>query len=755
MLSVIQCTKQRLRFRLPVTKFSNSVRQFMGGKKTHDKIGNLSGGSFQIKVVFCAAAVIAAGILATSKDRDLTEDERNVLDVAYNKFMAYSDIALCSYDNNVRIGSTISSPPIEPNVKHPHQWKFQLDTRGSGAAALWKCIERPSIKTSSGVIDPQSNVTHVIAFRGTSTVQDWYSNTHLVCGTGELPNEYGKKVEEYENYALEMLTDRKHQVASPQVVFCGHSLGASLAESVHSLISKKPQYNIKTCGAVTFDSPGQPLSFRKDNDMLAGGTEGIITLNTLPNAINTLNAPCAKEFWACGRGASIPVEWFTLLRSNMRFWAGAITEHGLTNIKSDYLEKKDIHRADYRKWPVTTNWIISCFNPRNYVPWFLKPPSPAKSRTKPKVSITPPEPEFYLPSMPDRAIDLKEKSFYYMRNRDGFMKIFDSLDASDAVVILFGHTGAGKTTTMAALQDTDEAKLPIGGGTNNSVYPIITSVKPEASDNDSPKTLVIDLPGTGAANQATNTNEYKLTNDYADQLTSDLAIREYAGVFVLVVGRGSQIEDTDMNPIINLPSTDIPLIVALSVDPSSSSENDIHLKQKETAVKLFFKKINYTRPYTIVKYCAKKSTNVLKQMYDIKPLRDAIEEAARNPKNQTGQVSERSRSKREAEAFTKKDNEFRSASRKAATFCCIVAVGASSPLWLFAAPVGVPLSFLCFVNGGVFGTLTVLGTLDAFYGLPKVEKVSNITPPATENKKLSTYCVSPLIPLVRVILSVY
>lgn len=163
----------------------------------------------------------------------------------------YSELALLSYVDDVCSDFSSSG------------WKFNLLSRKhSNRIWFWE------VKHTGNEDSVFSHADLVIVMRGALTTKDWVNeHWHLVAGMfGQHSDFENMIVKEYLNVIIDFVgaTPTLH---NNKVIFCGHSLGASVAEAIHGKATFSRDtlpLNMESIGSVSFDSPGQPENYRQD-----------------------------------------------------------------------------------------------------------------------------------------------------------------------------------------------------------------------------------------------------------------------------------------------------------------------------------------------------------------------------------------------------------------------------------------------------------------------------------------------------------
>ena len=275
------------------------------------------------------------------------QNSRECVQDALGRFEAFSQVAAESYgDYTLRA----THPPIRKDG-----WHFEFDRVLSGGALwVWK------------VTPPRGPTSHVFVVRGSFTVFDWaYRNIRLALGSKrfcEVLDFYIQTVADY----IEILVKREKDLT---VMFCGHSLGASIAEALHCKCNAGALYpGVYSVGCVTFDSPGQPEQFRSDkkNGFNEQSLKHMWTLNAPPNVINMLYPPRAVNFYACGMGSQLQIsDLLSIPMSSVSAFLLGIGRAILQSTAGHCLDKirifirmRYIGREHAESWPNLSGWFL-------------------------------------------------------------------------------------------------------------------------------------------------------------------------------------------------------------------------------------------------------------------------------------------------------------------------------------------------------------------------------------------------------------
>jgi len=346
-------------------------------------------------------------------------------------------------------------------------------------------------------------------------------------------------------------------------MFCGHSLGASIAEALHCLFHSSGGYSLKcddskrvskiiSSGAVTFDSPGQPEAYRIDNSFTKNALKDIWTLNNRPNFINMLNPPCASHFYVCGNeftfffvdiaDMNLVVESFPALvlssaYSILKSLVVKMNEgHYMAKI-SKCIRNRNFDASNPLIWPTYTGDVLRVvfrvggilrLSPGYIVLRYIME-NCWKTDTKEDVELSPTlHPAFNdLAVFPSMWMEVEERKPYKIRTCEQFEQFFNNhCDQSYALLPLVGISGQGKTHTLAKMIDENvdndltgsPLKKFIGEGVNNSLIPIIVLWKVTASGE---RIYAFDMPGLGDGH--IDRNFYKGGENFNDMISQHRA----------------------------------------------------------------------------------------------------------------------------------------------------------------------------------------------------------------------------------------
>ena len=396
-------------------------------------------------------------------------------------------------------------------------WEL-VEQADGGILSLFKRI-------SSGSHQP----TWAVAIRGTAYWRDVRRDINLFWDsvrptvTSAFSRDAGEVVE-----AVRLLLDR-HGIQG-NITFTGHSLGASYAEVAFFLLNRA--YG-SSCNAVTFDSPGQPQSYRRAINMPAA-LPGVFTLLATPNMVNTLNTPIAASanLWSCNVGANISLvtvyEMTTVilnclpsfpLRGVLSLWEQNTMKHQIKAI-IDSIEVGDIHQTSATTWPRYSariaRWMFSD-RPRTaeLTPTPQRPERVASGNGDARIGSRTPRPmitstavDSNIPDLPADPNDMEEKQPYLIRDPYGELERFKEMLVRTGTAVAFafcGLTNAGKTSSLKAILGLpfEDERLRIRYNVNNTPHVIVTwshSLDLQ-SGGSACKVYLLDIPGAGAAAQ--------------------------------------------------------------------------------------------------------------------------------------------------------------------------------------------------------------------------------------------------------------
>jgi hypothetical protein len=352
------------------------------------------------------------------------------------------------------------------------------------------------------------------------------------------------------------------QLRGAHLILCGHSLGATYAESIFVLLQQpagvwsaaqsRPWFSSE---AITFDSPGQPSSFRIQHALLLP-CMGVTTLNAAPNIVNTLHAPCADRLFSCSPGSNVSLtRTLTLLRDlSMK----VITSLGLSNLRSHALLEIRQHLMDGsileeqpRNWPTYTNQALQLLShvgaacstwlrtaPPTIEPLVMRadpvpelgpPPEAAAAMAIPgpdaeelrrdPVDPAAPPPGPPLSDLPVAFGQMEICTPYRIPNLAAWTRFTSMLRGTDRVLLLMGLSAQGKTSILKVLLGLPfhDRRLRITGGVNSTRQPIVALLGGSIDAQGVRRNVfVADLPGSGAHKLAVGADrdQFMLTNDF-------------------------------------------------------------------------------------------------------------------------------------------------------------------------------------------------------------------------------------------------
>ena len=396
----------------------------------------------------------------------------------------------------------------------------------------WELIEQADggiLSLFKRTVNGSPQPTWAVAIRGTAYWRDVRRDINLFWDSVRptVRSAFSRDAAEMVE-AVRLLLDR-HGIQG-NITFTGHSLGASYAEVAFFLLNRA--YG-SSCNAVTFDSPGQPQSYRRAINMPAA-LPGVFTLNATPNMVNTLNTPIAASanLWSCNVGANISLvtvyELTTVilkclpsfpLRGALSLWEQNTMKHQIKAI-IDSIEVGDIHQTSATTWPRYSariaRWMFSD-RPRTaeLTPTPQRPERVASGNGDARIGSRTPRPmitstavDSNIPDLPANPNDMEEKQPYLIRDPDGELDRFKEMlnRTGPAVAFAFcGLTNAGKTSSLKAILglDFEDKRLRIRYNVNNTPHAIVTYVDSLDLQSGRPATKIylLDIPGAGAQEQ--------------------------------------------------------------------------------------------------------------------------------------------------------------------------------------------------------------------------------------------------------------
>ena len=376
------------------------------------------------------------------------------------KLHAFALLANKSYDKtNIQYLSTISN----------EDWIFtKFTTIREGAIWLWRIEKCPD---DEKVRYPVSNIdnTYVIVIRGSELVCDWLVyDVQLALFPREFL-EYGNQLLQHINRVLLQL-----RLQGAQVVFCGHSLGASLAELLFRLSKKKlNDLNFIPVGAITFDSPGLDPVLQD----IQPNNSGVIIVNSGLNIVNMLHKPCCEFLYACGRGSRIAISDVFSFVKNL---SGITTsEHPISTILK-YLENGVVCKSDPDVWWSIMGVLAGPIKSIRRL-FTVKPTPHDVAYPVADIAIIPHVVDvinnYVRPSglqrVPEQLSNLQQGVPYYVGFENGSSDLYpftaQFTPGSDYFLTLIGHTGVGKSSVMKALLGNyNDTRISVGNQMNTT-----------------------------------------------------------------------------------------------------------------------------------------------------------------------------------------------------------------------------------------------------------------------------------------------
>lgn len=265
-------------------------------------------------------------------------------------------------------------------------WEFQRMTRfDEGKFSVWKVIRRPAI-IEEGItlalpsdqihpVEQGDNETYVIAVRGSHEAADWVWLNPLLAFSAEM---FFVKMRDSFKRLTQKLKEFLPLGNGIQVIFNGHSLGATTAE-IFCHMSRLPDLDadldpgpdplwrrVECIGAITFDSPG--INPELHGRLQING-RGVLIVNSSINIVNTLFKPCCECLYACGRGSHVSldtiIEYFhgTLKCLFAVFLANNAIEHAMTTIisyigRAIWGDDAMVKLSDPGIWPTYSGYVV-------------------------------------------------------------------------------------------------------------------------------------------------------------------------------------------------------------------------------------------------------------------------------------------------------------------------------------------------------------------------------------------------------------
>ena len=374
----------------------------------------------------------------------------------------------------------------------------------------------PRVDRVKGPIMFMNHKSLFIVVRGSHTVDDWVcSDVQLIKAAMGMDNNFEQIIERYFRFIREALDASKVNLRGgmpTSIIFSGHSLGACVAEAIvmrykQNILELFPNCSIS---AVTFDTPGQPVSFRK-RYLDCVNPPHIVTLNSVPNIVNTLNRPCASWFYACGIGSAItPIAILSILTNSLlrRLFEVAIYSHQMTVILN-HIEESSFHMTHVDLWPVFSGTIL------HFIPMLKNSLVLLLTKFKTNQVIIPSPPNRPARTPLNDAIDVKENMRftsvvemepmrpYTVSILEDFYLFIDGLGENDIVLPLIGKSGVGKTSIMKKFLNLspNDDRLLVGMSGCTTLRPIFAHVT-TICELDAGKLFLVDMPGIGVEENA-------------------------------------------------------------------------------------------------------------------------------------------------------------------------------------------------------------------------------------------------------------
>lgn len=248
------------------------------------------------------------------------------------KLHAFALLANKSYDN-IQYQSTISND----------DWLFtRFTTIREGAIWLWKIEKCPDDDQVRYPVRDADNPTYVVVIRGSNLTWDWLVYDIQLALFPMSFLKYGKQL--LQHIKRELIQLRLHGV---QIVFCGHSLGASLAELLFRLSQQElNDLNFIPVGAITFDSPGVDPVLHPELGIQPNNSGEIIVSSGL-FMVDMLHKPCCEFMYTCGGGSRITIyDAFNIVTNLIKITA---SEYSLSTIVK-HLENGVVCRSHPGVW---------------------------------------------------------------------------------------------------------------------------------------------------------------------------------------------------------------------------------------------------------------------------------------------------------------------------------------------------------------------------------------------------------------------
>jgi hypothetical protein len=396
------------------------------------------------------------------------------------KFLAFANLVDISYERKSMDEYTANG------------WTFEKRCEiGEGRFLVWRVMAVPPSVDSPASIPGVKVGTFVVVCRGSHVVQDWlYHDVQLALN----PDMFVANTEEqFDNFTatMEKQLDLTHTEKPAHVIFCGHSLGASVAQLFHTFVHyRKNSYwsTVSPEGVLAFDTPSLSASHTLEE-------KNVTVVNSPINIVNMLNRPRSTHFYACGSGSRVYFpKIFAVCKVFYSCSVGALVqmilanadEHRMSSIKA-YLMEGNFESAEPDDWFKLSGLAVGMLqtfpHPSHVAELFArfrrKSSCPVDTKECEFMQVgrnmNPAEHEADIPTrdpnlqrVPIDINEMEEMAPYYVgvdRTDNGVndMQVLAGR-SNDVFIVCIGKTGAGKSSLIRGLlkMPPQDKRIPIG-----------------------------------------------------------------------------------------------------------------------------------------------------------------------------------------------------------------------------------------------------------------------------------------------------
>jgi hypothetical protein len=378
---------------------------------------------------------------------------------------------------------------------------------------------------------------YLLLFRGTHVPQDLvtdYNLAKLVARNDE--DEFREQMANPLNNAVQRLLARHDVGQDATIIAIGHSLGATLAETILVMLAG----TYANLSAVCFDSPGTPVAFRQGHDAMFD--ERLTVVNSVANVVNMLSRPATRQFYVVSSGAHWTPGYLLTTARAIYSWQGAFNaalgSHSIEFIV-EHLRSGDFREGDVDNWPTWSANVLARLD-RNDGPELEEVNRPAPGGAE-EETVAPggaqhhgneqaraeaPHPVALPRDTADAVVNVPYRIDDDPNNPNDNLAetLIAHVPAADAIIAVCGITAAGKTAMIQALADLrgNIVGLNVNADEFEAQRPVLVLLA-EATD-DSPRVWLLDTPGIVPENRDDGNAAAAgwRANDFAGQL-EDLA----------------------------------------------------------------------------------------------------------------------------------------------------------------------------------------------------------------------------------------